>query len=218
MRWFVVVASLVWVCACDGGGTAPESADTGDVAATPDVAAPKDMASTPDVPPPEDYHPGGAPLGEAGYTLEIKLSDGTTYNLDRDLSETPGAFSFGSTHIAPAVSFTVQDQILDPFMFVTLNFGFLVGSLEHETTIAGPGEYVLGGIVPAVKVELPPSSYQSDVTGSVGTLTITDYTNEPGGLFAGTVSATLVNKNKPEKYAVVNGAFSFVLPPKESGQ
>lgn len=212
--WGVLALGLF---ACDASPTdspVAAAADTSPDTHTPDVAPPDatDAAAG------EDYHPGAAPLGDSGYSFTLELSTGGTFTLERDLTEEPGAFAFGSTHIAPAVSLAVQDQILDPFLFLTLNFGFVVGSAEHAVTINAPGSYFLGGALPKVVVELPPQKFASDQPGAVGTLEITDFSVDPGGLFAGTLSATLVDETAPERYATLNGSFHFVLPPRGGDQ
>lgn len=211
----VTAIALTLLVACDGAAGDP-SVDTAVVDTTADVAPAPDTATI-DADVAGDYKPGGAPLGESTYSFTLELSDGPTYTLDRDLTEEPGAFAFGSTHIAPAVSLAMQDQLFDPFLFLTLNFGFVVGTPEHPTTIHGPGSYVLGGVLPRVVAELPPRKYSSEQAGSVGTMEITDFSVEAGGLFAGSVSATMVDETDPTRYAKLNGTFHFVLPERDGG-
>lgn len=216
MRAVAWVAALA-LAACDGGGDGGAGAvDTADAAVADTGAA--DVASATDADAGEDYQPGAAPLGDSGYSFTLELSEGPTYTLERDLTKEPGAFAFGSTHIAPAVSLAIQDQLLDPFLFLTLNFGFVVGSPEHPVTVDGPGTYTLGGDLPLVAVELPPQKFTSKAaTGIKNTIEITDFSVEAGGLFAGTLSATLVDETNPQRYAILNGSFHFVLPPRDGG-
>lgn len=210
-----LLCCLAMLVACDDGQTsAAVGADAQDV--TVDAAQPTPDA-TDAVDAGEDYVPRGAPLGDSGYAFTLELSDGQTYALERDLTEEPGSFSFGSTRIAPAVSLAVQDHTFDPFLYMTLNFGFVVGSPDHPATIHGPGTYVLGGVLPRVVVELPPRTYSSEQSGAVGTLEITDFSAEAGGLFAGSISATLVDETDPQRYATLNGTFHFVLPQPDGG-
>ena len=79
--------------------------------------------------------------GKSVYALDLVV-DGNEVKVDRDLTGLGQYFAFGSTHIAPAVSFGMTDSIQFPrTMTNTLNFGIVVPSEEHPIQTPSTGTY-----------------------------------------------------------------------------
>lgn len=220
VRWILVgcgvfVGGLV-TTACESGESDPEGAE---VASAKDAVSgdSQNVSDTTDT-----YTPGGAPLGESYYLLEVTTSEGEQLIFDRDLTLNGSAFSFGSTHLAPpALTLAVNDTLYEPtFMVVEINFGFLIGNADHTVTTPDAGEYPFKAIPPYIELEIPDLAalYSSKPGLATGKFEITDYSQEPGGIFAGTITGTLVeSKLDPNRTAQITVDFHFVLPKTTDG-
>ena len=200
----VFAASSFAVAACGGGG--------GTTTDTPDAVA--DGADTLDL------------TGKSVYHLTLLPKDMDPITLDRDLTGREGTyFAFGSTHIAPAVSLAISDNVVAPrTIYFTLNFGIVVPSDAYPIDVTGPGTYPFTAATipapPEVELTISGLEYRSHIAGSTGSIVITAWSTTPGDVVSGTVSGhvlqdtTLVDK----RWVDVDGWFHFVLPPTENGQ
>ncbi len=159
--------------------------------------------------------------GRSAYRLVITTELGQSHTVEWDITDDPTAFAFGSTHIAPAVSFGMTHNINEPAtMAIGVNFGIVVGSDAHPVQTDGVGTYPFGVAAPGVEVFLNPLQYRSRIAGSEGTLVVTAFGTEPGdvvaGHFEGRILADVDGPSK--KWADVQGAFHFILPERQQGQ
>ena len=93
--------------------------------------------------------------GKSYYTMKITTELGQTYELERDITERPNAFSFGSTHIAPAVSFAISEDLTFPAtMNLTLNFGIVFGSDNFPIQCDSAKSYPFSAAPPEVDVTI----------------------------------------------------------------
>ncbi|MCA9635275.1 MAG: hypothetical protein KC420_04505, partial [Myxococcales bacterium] len=79
--------------------------------------------------------------GKSAYHFEIVRSDNPEpIVIDRDLTGREKTYmAFGSTHIAPAVSFAVTDDLIAPVTItITFNFGIVVPSSDFPIDTTGP--------------------------------------------------------------------------------
>lgn len=230
MRSVLIGLVVLGLAACggDGGGggedTVVPPADT-----VPGDAAPSDAAGE-DVP----------TTGETWYrvTLDLELGPGVAcdvaeqvdclggatccrYVLERDLTDLAGRFSFGSTHIAPAVALAMEDHVYNPFMgIITLNFGIIIGTAELPPACPTAGTYPFSGFEPELKVFIQNKDFGSKMPGAEGEIVVEAWGAETGDLFTGSFAGTLVqDTTKDEKLrCAVSGEYHFVLPDKAAGQ
>jgi len=150
--------------------------------------------------------------------------DGATccrYVLDRDLTGLAGRFSFGSTHIAPAVSLAMEDHVYNPFFgIITLNFGIIIGTSELPPACPGAGTYPFSGFEPELRVFIQNKDFGSKIPGAEGEITVEAWGAETGEEFSGAFAGVLVqDTTKDDKLrCVVSGEYSFILPEKAAGQ
>ena len=188
--WFGFATVLLFAGGCGDGGS------------TSDVIA--DLAETT-----EDL------TGRSVYRLTITQDD-EVVPLDRDLTGDAKYFSFGSTHIAPAVSFAVTDSVTFPrTITVNLNFGIVVGSDQHPVQTSGARKYAFGANPPAVDVNYRGLQYSSAQPGATGNIIISQWSVETGGAVAGTVAGTLVAEGPSGRTIDVAGDFHFTLPARQ---
>jgi hypothetical protein len=154
------------------------------------------------------------------YKIKINTQLGEEFEFERDITEKPNAYSFGSTHIAPAVSLAVSEDFTFPAtMTVTINFGIVIGSEKYPVQSDEAGEYPFSLEPPEIDVIIG-LRYRSTIAGSTGSVTITEYSNQTDGIMSGTFKGRLLQQTTKEdkKWADVEGEFRFVLPVPESGQ
>ena len=170
---------------------------------------------------------------ESYYKITVTLPHGEELVFDRDLTGDETVFSFGSTHIAPAISFAMTDTIYIPdYAILTLNFGIIQGSGEYPVQCDGPGEYTFyPAESPARKPGAPPTearepgppeiifffdnnTYTSVVEGATGIIKVTDWSKYEGDLFAGTIEGTLYEQSLEleGESLEISGFFHFILP------
>lgn len=157
----------------------------------------------------------GHPADHSWYTMRITTAAGTVYDLDEDITELTDVYSFGSTHIAPAVSFAMEQHFVMPnYMVVTLNFGIVVGSIDKPLQCGAAGEYPFGGLPPEVKVSVEGLPFESSVAGSAGAVTVETWTTFPGELFSGTFAGRIyqVTTKTDKLWLDVEGRFHFLVP------
>ncbi|TNF28384.1 MAG: hypothetical protein EP329_17990 [Deltaproteobacteria bacterium] len=164
--------------------------------------------------------------GRSVYHITMTPKDMDPITLDRELTDNPGKyFAFGSTHIAPAVSLAVSDNVISPrTIYLTLNFGIVIPSFDYSIDVDGPGEYPF---VPA-EVSNPPEieltisglEYRSHVAGSDGSISIEQWSTTPGEVVSGTFSGRVLQDtiNEDKRWVDVDGWFHFVLPEQNNGQ
>ena len=154
------------------------------------------------------------------YRLVIDTEFEEALTIERDLTDKLSSFAFGSTHIAPAVSLAISDDITYPAtMNIIFNFGIVLGSQEYPVQCDEAGQYDFGGQPPEIDVTKG-IRYVSSVPGSTGALTITSWTRTEGEVFSGTFSGRIrqLTDNVEKRYADVEGEFHFVLPAPAAGQ
>ena len=154
------------------------------------------------------------------YKIKITTQLGEEFEFERDITEKPNAYSFGSTHIAPAVSLAVSEDFTFPAtMTVTINFGIVIGSEQFPVQSDATGEYAFSEAPPEIDVIIG-LRYRSTIPGSTGSVVITEYSNQTGGIMSGTFKGRILQETTKEdkKWADVEGEFRFALPEKESGQ
>ena len=138
----------------------------------------------------------------------------------RDITEKPNAFSFGSTHIAPAVSFAISEDLTFPAtMTLTLNFGIVFGSDRYPVQCDGAKTYDFSSSPPEVDVTIG-LRYRSTIPGASGSVIVTEWSNTTGGIMRGTFKGRLLqDTEKPDKrWADVEGEFQLIVPEPEQGQ
>jgi hypothetical protein len=156
--------------------------------------------------------------GRSVYRLETEFN-GAPLVLDRDLTGKDQYFAFGSTHIAPAVSFAMTDSVTSPrTMTVTLNFGIVIPSADHPIQTEGAGTIPFDDTPPSVDVFVGGLQYRSSLPGASGEIIVTDWSTETGGTVAGSFSGTLVAEGPTGKTLPVSGTFHFTLPAANAGQ
>ena len=164
--------------------------------------------------------------GRSVYHLEMTPKDMDPITLDRELTDNPGKyFAFGSTHIAPAVSFAMSDSVIAPrTIFFTLNFGVVVPSTELSIDVAGPDTYPFVAAAdsepPELELTISGLEYRSHIAGSDGSIVIEQWSTTTGDVVSGTFSGRVLQDTvQPDKRWVdVDGWFHFILPPSENGQ
>jgi hypothetical protein len=137
------------------------------------------------------------------------------YQFDRDLTGLETKFSFGSTHIAPAISLAMTDTMYTPtFAVITLNFGIIVGTPDKPSATPKSGKYEFSVFEPEVLVNIYNKTYSSKEEGADGVVDVTDWSADQGGLFAGTFGGTIIQQTeKVDKLrGKVKGDFHFTLP------
>ncbi len=242
LRVICVAALGVFLLACGGdgnGGGGDE--DSGGQPAGDTGNEPSGDSSSPQE---DDATPAEEDSGQNGllsyYTLKLRLEMGPGITCDeaeqveclggvktcckviftRDLTGKDNKFSFGSTHIAPAVAFTMSDNIALPFSVVTLNFGIIIGTADKPPSTPTSGEYPFSGFEPAIRVDIKNKTFDSTIDGSEGMFNITDWTADEDGIWAGDFAGVIVQETeKPDKLrAEVEGEFHFILPKPQGGQ
>ncbi len=177
-----------------------------------DPAATTDATDTTDTSEVEDL------TGKSVYRLETTFNDAPLV-LDRDLSGNGQYFAFGSTHIAPAVSFAMTDSVTFPrTMAVTLNFGIVFPSETLPIQTDSARVYNFSASPPNVDVFVGGLQYSSKEPGATGQIDITAWSTETGEPVSGTFSGTLVAEGPTGRTLPVSGTFYFTLPEKNAGQ
>jgi hypothetical protein len=169
-----------------------------------------------------DLEPGLGITCDATEQVEC-FGDGTMccrFVFERDITGLTNKYSFGSTHIAPAVSFAMQDTIPNPFAVLTLNFGIIIGTADKPPATPKSGTYPFSGFEPEVQVDIKNKTFSSKADGSEGQITITDWSSEEGGLWAGDYEGLIVQQTDKETKlrAYVSGQYHFILPKPQGGQ
>ncbi|MFH1531581.1 MAG: hypothetical protein ABIK09_12710 [Pseudomonadota bacterium] len=231
MRFFLLVCLGLGLAACGGdGGGGGGGEDT--------TPAPVDTVVG-DGEPGESVEDAGA-VGETWYTITLDLERGPGVAcdpseqvdclegatccrsvLERDLTGLAGRFSFGSTHIAPAVALAMEDHVYNPFMgIITLNFGIIIGTAELPPACPGSGTYPFSGFEPEIKVFIQNKNFGSKLPGAAGETVVDVWGAETGDAFSGSFAGILVqDTTKADKLrCVVSGEYHFVLPDKAAGQ
>ena len=232
MRSIIVSCFILALAACGGGGNTGGGGEDTTPAPVDTVAGDGETG---------DLEAADVPAtGETWYTVTLDLElgpgvacdpaeqvdclDGATccrYVLDRDITGLAGRFSFGSTHIAPAVALAMEDHVYSPFMgILTLNFGIIIGTAELPPACPGAKTYPFSGFEPELKVFIQNKEFGSKMPGAEGEIVVAEWSAETGGLFSGTFAGTVVqNTTKDDKLrCVVSGEYHFVLPDKAAGQ
>jgi len=219
--WLIVLLFLLisLPAGCSSSGAADDTDDPADAGATTgDDVASEEVNNTPDE--------GDGPLQKGGayYQLTITLPSGLQQTFEKQLDEKATSIAFGSAHIAPAVSLTVEDQFYKPFATVTLFFGFVVGSNDHAMTIEEEGKWEWGkgskNAPPGVKIDTKdqgkPRLMVSSDDEADGAFLITSWGTAGGELVEGKVKGTLVDALAKEKgkteTASIEGEFRLLLP------
>lgn len=156
------------------------------------------------------------------YTMTITLPDGEEIVVDRDLKDSPSAFSYGSAHIQQAVAFSVTDTITWPrTMTVTLDFGKVVGDPpDFPLQTGGPGSYPFSLDPPAVEVYVQGLQYKSVFDDADGSVEISVWGSGVGDVMAGTYTGRIIQDTSADEklWLDVTGAFHFIIPESSTGQ
>lgn len=202
MRWLIGIG-LVALGACNddkGTPTTTSDATSGEVGETSDTSDTGDLT------------------GRSVYHLAFTL-DGNPVVVDRELTGKDQYFAFGSTHIAPAVSFSVDDTLTFPrTMNINFNFGIVVASDAFPIQTPGTGTYPFTATPPELIVFVKGLEYHSAEAGADGAIVIDEWSVETGGVVSGSVSGKLVAEGGSGATIDVTGTFHFVLPSKNEGQ
>jgi len=164
-----------------------------------------------------DVQDGTAPpFGDdvSWYQMTIVTAAGDTFELAHELDPAQH-ISFGSTHIAPAVSLAVtHTQIMPSYLVVTVNPGIIVGSTDHPVQCDQAGEYPFGASPPEVQANVQGIQYGSREEGASGAVVVTEWTAVTGQVFAGTFEGRIVQEtDKINKlWLDVQGTFHVLLP------
>jgi hypothetical protein len=177
-------------CSC-AGGTVPNW--------TPDV-------TSTDVP---------EPPGNSFYKFTVTLPHGDELIFERDLTGDDTIFSFGSTHIAPAISFAMTDTIYNPtFAIITFNFGIVQGSSTYPVQCPGAGNYEFTSGPPEITFFIDNNTYTSTQSLKTGSITVDQWSKVEGGIFSGSVTGKIFEDTTADikEELLVEGTFSFTLP------
>lgn len=158
---------------------------------------------------------------ESYYKIKIEFPEGKVFEFDRDLTGLDNKFAFGSTHIAPAISFAMADTIYTPvYAKIEINFGIIKGSSTYPVQTPEEGEYPFAPYPPEVKVFIKDIQYCSCVEGSEGNINLSSWALDEGGLFEGDFKGKILQDTKKEKklWLKVEGNFHFILPEPQGGQ
>ena len=202
-RWIFVLSLAALGCgdsdsSKDTGATDETAGDGGDV--TGDVGGDADLT------------------GKSVYHLEFTFND-TPFVVDRDLSGLDQYFAFGSTHIAPAVSFGMTDSIQFPrTMTIGINFGIVIPSGDHPIQTEGAGSHPFIDEPPSVELFIGGLQYRSTLEGASGAVNITEWGTATGDTVAGTFEGTLMSEGTTGRTLDVSGSFHFTLPERHDGQ
>lgn len=162
--------------------------------------------------------------GGSYYKLTVVLPSGLSQEFEKQLDDKSSAIAFGSSHIAPAVSLTVEDTFFKPFATVTLFFCFVVGSNDHAVTITEEGKWDWAkgeeNAPPGFKIQMKdqglPRLMVSWEDESEGSLLITKWGTSEGEIVQGKISGTIVDQNALANGKVetgtVDGEFRLILP------
>jgi hypothetical protein len=157
-------------------------------------------------------------------TYRIKITtefEGQAYDFERDITGNAQAYAFGSTHIAPAVSFAVTETLYHPAtLIITFSFGIVKESDSFPLQCGEAGTYPFDADPPEVDISVVGLRYRSTTPGAAGSLTVTQWSRTPGGVMAGTFQGRLLQAtDKPDKrWADVEGEFHFIVPEPAQGQ
>jgi len=239
--WLVALALLL--AACSGSDSKEDTVTGKDAVQGQDGRLPPDsdaVAPTGDSVGGDDLG-GDVPAREGSwYKLTVELEKGPGVNCDadpkatcfdgaecctlvydRNITDMPTKFSFGSTHIAPAVSFAVTDTLYVPtFSVITLNFGIIIGTSDKPPATDTSGKYPFSGFEPEITVTIYDKVLSSKEEGSEGEIDVTDWAAEEGGLWAGTLAGTIFQKTTlaQKLRARVKASYHFILPEPQGGQ
>jgi len=181
-------------CSDDPKGTSDAVEDAGETSDVPDIT------------------------GKSLYHMEFTI-DGQPIVIDRDLTGLDQYFAFGSTHIAPAVSFGMTDSIQFPrTMTISLNFGIVVPSADHATQTEGVGSHPFAAEPPSIDLFVAGLQYRSTLEGAAGAIEITEWGVEEGEVVAGTYQGKVIAVGSTGRTIDIVGSFHFVLPSKNAGQ
>ena len=157
---------------------------------------------------------------ESYYKITITLPHGEEIEFDRDLSGNDEFFSFGSTHIAPAISFAMTETLYNAspqisFAIVHMNFGIIQGSDQFPIQTPGVGTYDFSANPPNIDVTLDGIEYTSAKEGATGTIVVDQWNKVAGGIFSGSFTGTLLEDSvkDPSPQIEVEGTYYFELPP-----
>ena len=185
------------------------------------LAACSDDSKQADVPPTEVSDGSDADVdltGQSVYALDLVV-DGNEVKVDRDLTGLGQYFAFGSTHIAPAVSFGMTDSIQFPrTMTNTINFGIVVPSEAHPIQTPSTGTYTFSAKPPNVDIFVSGLQYRSTNAGSAGSIVIDQWGVSEGDTVSGTFQGSLVADGSTGRTISVTGRFHFTLPAPNAGQ
>ncbi len=160
--------------------------------------------------------------GKSVYRMSVTLWDGEVIELDRDLTDKEDIyFAFGSTHIAPAVSYAMNDDITFPrTMTISLNFGIVVPSSSLAIHTDGAATYPFSAGPPDIYVFVKGLEFSSTIDGAAGSIVVDEWSVVAGETVSGSFSGTLLqDTTNDEKRAVeVEGSYHFVLPSRQDGQ
>jgi len=247
MRRLAVLSACLWLVACSGTSDKSEVLSGVDSTSPQGEDGTGGEANADQVPgaeagPAGDTGPVGEVYGpdESYYqmTLEVEMGPGVTcaeelrgscfdgqtccrYYYDRNITGLETKFAFGSTHIAPAISFAMTDTMYKPsFAIITLNFGIIIGTSDKPPATPVSGEYEFGGFEPETTITIHNKEFSSKVEGAAGTFNITDWAAEEHGLWAGTLAGTIVQETAKEDKLRMNveGLYHFILPKPAGGQ
>ncbi len=154
------------------------------------------------------------------YRLVLDTEFEEPITIERDITGKLTNFSFGSTHIAPAVSLAVSEDLTFPaVMNITFNFGIVLGSQDYPVQCDHAGEYMFGGEPPEIDITKG-LRYVSSVPGSTGSLIINSWSRTPDDTFSGTFQGRIRQKtdNIEKRWADIQGEFHFILPERAAGQ
>ena len=103
---------------------------------------------------------------ESYYKLKLTMPTGDEIVFDRDLSGKDEFFSFGSTHIAPAISLAMTETIYNAsdsisYAIVTINFGIIQGTDLFPIQTPGVGAYNFSPSPPHIDIFLDGTEYTS---------------------------------------------------------
>jgi hypothetical protein len=158
----------------------------------------------------------GLAATDSYYTLTITMMDGVVYEVERDLEGKETVYSFGSSHIAPAVAFSMEDTISFPdFMIITMDFGKVVGSLKWPRHIFGEGSYPFTDGAPSLKIFVGALTFNSTRPEAEGSYEIESFANQTGQVMSGTINGRIWHdKDDPIQYVDIECTFHFTLPEK----
>lgn len=213
----LLASLLAFPTGCDDP---PANADTADSSGSPDTTLADGRVPDTAKDTAKDSPSDISKEGRSYYRIVIDTEFEEPITVERDITDSKNNFAFGSTHIAPAISFAVSENLVFPAtLSINFNFGIVLGSNTYPVQCDQAGDYQFGGAPPEIDITKG-IRYVSSVPGSTGAIKITSWTRTTGEVFKGTFSGRIrqLTEKAEKRWADIEGEFQFIMPKPAQGQ